>query len=728
MVRDANSKTITLKGNVQLIFQQQYLGAEEAVIYLEKKQIEAKGNVQLVTPTVHAEADQMFINYQDNTGVLKNGFIISEQTSFEGRLIYKTGENEYEVVDGTFTSCENCPSAWSFKGSKIDAEFGGYAKIKNARIRMYDIPFFWMPYLIVPLKSERQSGFLTPDYSVSKNAGNTLSLKFYYVSSENSDATFTLQNYEKRGLKFKTNFRYVLSPEDKGELNFSYIPDRLFAEDYNALQSTDYEQINRWMINYTQEFKLPHNIDHKAELYLISDAQYANDFPLELEFQGASSLNNQISFTKNTDKSHSSLNVNVYRNLLFEDPLENNKDAVHRFPEINYNNKSKPFFDSSIFYNFDMKYNNFARPGVGFDKIDSSDTDRITVIDHDGSYTAGTDIIRSGQRISLEPQLYKSFLVGEYLDVLPTLRAKLTHYQFAVDSTATEENKAHQSLLEFGLRARFRLFNIYSEDNSNEQSNRLKHEIVPSIEYFRTPYLNQSEHSFLSEEDSQFLKSNIGITDGDQLQFDYYDQINLNHNIRLKFTNSWTKKTWKDNSPVYEELVNWQIYQSYDFGEDNQPLSDITNILSVNWEHWTSYTEMHYYPYVNRTNIKSNLRYKTFNNSYAILAYEKTFDIQKNQEVDDSSKTENLTLTTYLKYKSIKFGANGQYSLTEHKFSNYKLGISVQPPGNCWRFNIIANVPTTTSGTGDPTIEFKFDMTFDGKNWDSEELNALMKI
>ncbi|MCB0348013.1 MAG: LPS export ABC transporter periplasmic protein LptC, partial [Bdellovibrionales bacterium] len=99
MIRDTTNNTLQLSGNVQVIYQQQYLSCKKAIVYLDTKTIEAIDDVVLTTPTVYAEADKMFINYQNNTGVIYNGYVQSGTVSFEGELIYKTRENEYEAIN-----------------------------------------------------------------------------------------------------------------------------------------------------------------------------------------------------------------------------------------------------------------------------------------------------------------------------------------------------------------------------------------------------------------------------------------------------------------------------------------------------------------------------------------------------------------------------------------------------------------------------------------------------
>jgi LPS-assembly protein len=122
--------------------------------------------------------DQIWFDYESNTGVISKGFVQSGNVIFEGELINKTGENDYYVVKADYTTCTNCPASWSFQGSQIRAELGGYAFIKNSFLKFGGVPVFWIPYLIVPLKSDRQTGLLTPEFESSQAGGLTVSQPF----------------------------------------------------------------------------------------------------------------------------------------------------------------------------------------------------------------------------------------------------------------------------------------------------------------------------------------------------------------------------------------------------------------------------------------------------------------------------------------------------------------------------------------------------------------------
>jgi LPS-assembly protein len=130
--RNLEKKSMELSGNIQIVFKGQHLSADRAVIYQDRKEVEAEGRVLFVTPKATLGGDKIIINYETNKGTVYSGFIQSGQVIFEGAVIEKNGEDQYTAIQSQYTSCTTCPAAWSFSGQSIQAELGGYALIKNS--------------------------------------------------------------------------------------------------------------------------------------------------------------------------------------------------------------------------------------------------------------------------------------------------------------------------------------------------------------------------------------------------------------------------------------------------------------------------------------------------------------------------------------------------------------------------------------------------------------------
>ena len=77
------------------------------------------------------------------------------------------------------------------------------------------------------MKSTRQSGFLFPEISSSKNSGFGLNIPLFLNISDSADVTFYPEYLTNRGLNAGAEFRYVLSETDKGMLTANFLDDEL---------------------------------------------------------------------------------------------------------------------------------------------------------------------------------------------------------------------------------------------------------------------------------------------------------------------------------------------------------------------------------------------------------------------------------------------------------------------------------------------------------------------
>ena len=76
--------------------------------------------------------------------------------------------------EGTFTTCR-CPeegrNPWEIRAEETDVEVGGYATTRNSSFHILGFPIIWLPWMRYPVKTERETGFLLPEFSISGRSG-----------------------------------------------------------------------------------------------------------------------------------------------------------------------------------------------------------------------------------------------------------------------------------------------------------------------------------------------------------------------------------------------------------------------------------------------------------------------------------------------------------------------------------------------------------------------------
>lgn len=728
MEKDTPKQTLTLRGNVNVVFQQQHLLCDEAVIHEDTGMLIAKGNVVLQNARTTLRGDRIEFNYNTNTGKLFDGVVTSGQVLIQSDVIEKIGEDEYSADDAYYTACITCPPSWGFTSSNIKAEIGGYAYIRQPWLYLLEVPVLPLPYLVVPLNSKRQTGLLVPSVGTGNQGGLSFEQPFYWAIDRSHDATFTFINYEKRGQQLLGNYRYVISPESSGELNASFLKgDR--AE----------RGMDRWFVHYEHFYQLPESYSQRMEIALASDSQYPVDFPKQLFYNGEAALKNTASVTKAYENSLLSIESNYNISLL--EASFDNLDSVHRMPEINYQVLDQVVSeDYNLYFNMNMQYLNVTSQGNAYrharyspanDSTDCSTRDpndpKSGVCFYENS-PSGTfiygqpegqgaasnqaygDIIRTGQRLDVMPTIHAPFWIGSLIDVDPAFSMRYTQYSLGVDSDVSQNYDSFPSRFytQFNVSTKSYISRIFdwSEDT------KVKHSIVPEINLKYIPNVHQTKHNFFGNSRSvRYFREQQPIDDTDTdwrnggrgVQFDNNDRVIGKQLVEFGVTNKiLSRPSAKPDeesiiSSPYSQNLLFRVSQVFDINEaqrgaEARPWQAIATQLHYSAGPFSQTLDTMYYPYHSRTQWSATSTYTFADNNYLSLHYTKYYEILLDPPVDENKTTEFFRLSTGLNLQYITLYAATDYfpnaEDSNSMFRRWTLLTDLVPPGACWALRV----------------------------------------
>ena len=157
-----------------MIFQNKYY-FQNAIVNFQNNEIIADG--------VKIDFSKRSFGNQENDPRLRGNFLYSDN-------------NQSLIKKGVFTTCkkreDKCPP-WQFKAQEIKHDKSKKTiYYKNAWLEIYDKPVIYFPRFVHPDPTgKRQSGFLMPKFESSSSLGDSFSLPYFKVISENKDLTFT---------------------------------------------------------------------------------------------------------------------------------------------------------------------------------------------------------------------------------------------------------------------------------------------------------------------------------------------------------------------------------------------------------------------------------------------------------------------------------------------------------------------------------------------------------
>ena len=392
----------------------------------------AHGQVRLTEPGGLLEAENLVIDLDSGTGRITNGHILLSDRNFHiaGAEIEKLGEQTYQVRDGYFTTCDGPVPSWKFGARKFNVTLGKYARAKHAVFYIHDFPVLYTPYLIYPVKTERESGFLTPRYGYSKKRGTEVSLAYYQVIARHLDATFYLDYLSDMGLGKGLEYRYIFGEDNEGILKGYHI---------NGFQDFD----NRYAFDWLHFGHLPGKVRLAADVEYVSSRDYFDDFGEVAGEYNKDKAQSVVTASRNWEK------MNLTVQLKYTKDLEQNNDqTLQRLPEIDLASGLRRFDETPFYFDFGSSYTYFWRQeGV------------------------------RGQRLTARPALSAVFHAGRLFEVQPEVGYRERLYW------TSEEGPGHEreGIFDFSNRLVTRFSRVFVPDG--EVIKKIRHSIEPELVY-----------------------------------------------------------------------------------------------------------------------------------------------------------------------------------------------------------------------------------------------------
>ncbi|HEX6772346.1 MAG TPA: LPS assembly protein LptD [Acidobacteriaceae bacterium] len=234
----------TLLGDVEIRYKDYIVRADRMNYNEDTGEARAEGHVELDggPSDEHILADHATLNLDLDTGRFYNvtGSVgVRENISrkkviytttnpflFTGKVVIKSGPDQFRVIGGTMTSCRLPHPDWVIAAGRIDMA-DGQASARNALFRVLNIPIVYLPYFTHPvMSSDRQSGFLIPVYSQSNTKGSVFGEQYYFAINRSADLTLGTDYYSKRGWAPSGEFRYRGRGDDFADIRFTALFDR----------------------------------------------------------------------------------------------------------------------------------------------------------------------------------------------------------------------------------------------------------------------------------------------------------------------------------------------------------------------------------------------------------------------------------------------------------------------------------------------------------------------
>lgn len=712
---DKETQKIKGDGGVVISYQGFTVQADEGSVETETKNAELKGNVFMAWPDGDIGCDSANLNLESETGVFYNSNAIWEDGQYKiaAEKINKVSEFDYRFDNSSLTTCHcadnSCP--WSIKSNRLDARQEGYGVARGTWFEMYGVPVFYMPYMIFPVKAERQSGLLAPRYGYSSEDGVSYWQPIFAVIDDQTDLLLEpfIEAKTRRGTGVE--FRKVFSQRSNLTTKFLYSDESPRDGDLrgvitDGMYDPTFDE-DRYGVYVNQSWRSEQ--DAEVPLSLVTDVHYVSDdlFLREMD-DSVFGLYNQRYATSTmlgTASFGDYLTTSIggeYNQALFYD----NDDLIfQRLPEVTLSTKRnfRPFgytpYGLKLQTAADFTYTEFSRD-LGYD----------------------------GSRFDLNPTLkmpyhYKNYLNGEFGVGLHYTSYLMREDMFPDDSGVVLDD-GDRAVPNFTYTLSTGIERVYDVDsdsplawltslgytNRDRKLRRVKHVIEPVFGYQYIPDVEQDDLPLYDSLDrirhkslflygvktslvGRYLPDNVAGEDVPELTPEIEDLPTIDSETafsELDMPRQFDRRTSRTRVRPGEvrEVMSFFIRQTYDYvkesddDETTEPFSDIGMTFTFDPTPSIGFSTTGNYDYESSNFSSWDFSTKFFDDRKDAIRLGYTY-IDEGTEVSQLTAGLEVTLTDLF-----RAGYYTRFDEEASEFLENMAAIRYTNPCNCWHLDL----------------------------------------
>jgi LPS-assembly protein len=366
----------TLSGHAVIHYKDYVVSADHVTYNQDTGDVVAEGHLHLDggPDDAHFVADHGTMNLDRHTGHFYDvtGTLGVEQTpgkkmvftsgnpfALTGREMIQTGPQDYQVIDGTITSCRLPKPDWQLIAHDFFLE-DGKARAKNSVFELLRMPVFFLPYVTHPVNDgARDSGFLIPIIGNDTSKGLILGEEVYYVMGRSADLIVGSEYFSKRGFAPLGQFRYKGRGYDFATVRFHSLLDRLTGTQ------------NQGGVDLIADGRY----DFDSETRAVSDAEYLSSYAYRQAFEEnyAVVTNSEVKSTVFLSHSHQGLfegvGFNRYQSFESNQSSTSGQEEIRilHIPTLQFEGLDQSLGDSPLMWGADVTGSGLSRTEPGFE-------------------------------------------------------------------------------------------------------------------------------------------------------------------------------------------------------------------------------------------------------------------------------------------------------------------------------------------------------------------------
>ncbi len=561
------------EGDVVISRGPEALYAQKASYNMKTGIAEVEGDVRMESGGDILTGEKGVFDFKNQTGKIINGSLFLKDNHFyvKGHLMERLDRDTYLVKDCHLTTCDGENPVWSITGSEVKVTVEGYGTVRHAAFRARNVPVLYVPYMLFPAKTKRQTGLLPPTVGHSSRNGADVEIPFFWAISDQTDATFYQRYMSKRGYMQGLEFRYASDEESKGTFLFDILSDDEDKDlnDPDDVALSPYSRTNqtRYWLRGRADQDLPYGLVTRLDADYVSDQDYLNEFESGgFGFESRPDLIEESG--RPVEEKRSPIRTSALR--VSRDAEDYSLQALGSYYQLPgnpiRNETAEPL--GGLF---------FSLLPVGIKGIPAFFT-----LESDYDYVWREDG-QKGHRFSLSPEVRLPLDFGRYVKFEPSVRYTLNQQQFGF----TQGDSDSQSLKAYEASARMSTSLDRIFDLDFRGAKRLKHKIRPTLKYTFREFLDKDDQSPWFEPVAEEGDANL-VT----LSIENFLDARLedgNGNVSYR---QWGKFTLSQGYNVEEKRLDHQSdrdrepFEPLNFEMTLSPFSALDFFAEAEWDHY----------------------------------------------------------------------------------------------------------------------------------------------
>ncbi len=297
----------------------------------------ALGNVRYVGQNMTMYGSRLDYNLKSGYFSAENARILGGDYVILGKKLSRISPEVIIGEDAEYTTCRDCPESWSIFGRNVHITLNEYIRIKHAYVKLKGIITTYIPYVVFPIKTEREMGLLFPRFGYRIKEGFHFQQPWFLPLSKSTDLTLTPSVLGRRGFGSDFQFRQILREGLWYETNSFQLLDKVYRPGSNSdLESgtTFYRNLTNW----EHHFFSGKNFNHHTYIDGLNDLDMVYDIERQLE-ERKNKIDSGVESFFDFRQNWYSLSTEAYfqRNGLYENPKGFDHRYVQILPKVSFN-------------------------------------------------------------------------------------------------------------------------------------------------------------------------------------------------------------------------------------------------------------------------------------------------------------------------------------------------------------------------------------------------------